>query len=157
MSKKWILPRFSEEDITKILEQEARAFRDEMERNQREYFAARKLAAKGSRSGTCVFTVEPCTRGQIWELRRKYEGFYDLQMSLLKQFPREAGRMGDERTLPFMPGPVNHVNESISEDHLVNLESYLQILIGQPAHISRSAIVANVIALRRGGKIAKPV
>lgn len=52
--------------------------------------------------------------GRCWELSRYYHDFYDFQIALLTQFEEEAGNRGKPRTLPFMPGPVTHVTDAIS-------------------------------------------
>lgn len=80
---------------------------------------------------------------EFWRLRRRYEDFYDLHVSLLAKFPQEAGKLGDKRTLPYLPGRVNYVTMSISEGRRANLDAYLCQLIDQPAHISRSTLVGN--------------
>ncbi|RSL54599.1 hypothetical protein CEP54_009779 [Fusarium duplospermum] len=77
-------------------------------------------------SGEYVFIIEACFVGVgVWELVRRYEDFYDLQINLLSQFPREAGNTGDKRTLPYMPGPVENVTETVSKTRRINLDAYL--------------------------------
>ena len=63
------------------------------------------------------FVIEAALEdGRHWELSRYYEDFYDFQISLLREFPAEAGNTGTQkRTLPYMPGPVNYVTDAITE------------------------------------------
>ncbi|RSM07311.1 hypothetical protein CDV31_008676 [Fusarium ambrosium] len=105
-------------------------------------------------SGEYVFIVEACFVGVgVWELIRPYEDFYDLQINLLAEFPREAGNTGDKRTLPYMPGPVDNVTEEISRIRRVNLDAYLCKLVDQPAHISRSNVVGKFFTPRERDQI----
>lgn len=83
-------------------------------------------------------------------LCRYYQDFYDFQIKLLDEFPDEAGRTGRKRILPFMPGPLTYVNDSISSQRRANLDDYVRKLVLLPAHISRSPIVQQLFALRAG-------
>lgn len=88
--------------------------------------------------------------GRWWELSRYYHDFYDFQISLLQQFEDEAGNKGRPRTLPFMPGPVTHVTNAISNGRRQNLDEYVKKLLAMPPHISRSQIVRQLFAPRAG-------
>lgn len=88
--------------------------------------------------------------GRHWELSRYYEDFYDFQIALLTEFPSEAGNSGQKRTLPYMPGPVNYVTDSITEGRQHNLDSYVKTLLQQPAYISRCTLVKQFFAPREG-------
>ncbi|KAI8663090.1 PX domain-containing protein [Fusarium sp. Ph1] len=79
---------------------------------------------------------------EFWRLRREYQDFYDLHVSLLDtKLLQKADSLG--QTLPYMPGPVGNVTMSISEGRLKHLDTYLSYLVRQPAHISRSKLVRN--------------
>ncbi|GAM88235.1 hypothetical protein ANO11243_062660 [Dothideomycetidae sp. 11243] len=97
------------------------------------------------------FIVE-CTmaNGSHWDLSRIYEDFYELQINLIKAFPEEAGQTGQQRILPFMPGPVQFVTDKISEGRRENLDQYLRNLLGLGAHITRSALVGGFFSPRPG-------
>ena len=82
--------------------------------------------------------------GRWFELSRYYADFYDFQIALLESFPEEAGNKGKPRTLPFMPGPVAHVTDAISNGRRQNLDEYIQKIIGMPPHISKSLLVRNL-------------
>ncbi|KAK7208450.1 hypothetical protein BZA70DRAFT_273761 [Myxozyma melibiosi] len=88
--------------------------------------------------------------GTFRNLCRYYEDFYDFQIRLLDEFPDEAGRTGRQRILPFIPGPVTYVNDSISSQRRVNLDEYVRKLVALPPYISRSSLVKGLFALREG-------
>ncbi|KAL4812650.1 hypothetical protein BDW67DRAFT_120942 [Aspergillus spinulosporus] len=88
--------------------------------------------------------------GRCWELSRYYHDFYDFQIALLTQFEEEAGNRGKPRTLPFMPGPVAHVTDAISDGRRHNLDEYIKKLLAMPPHISRCALVRQLFAPRPG-------
>ncbi len=89
--------------------------------------------------------------GRTWELSRYYEDFYDFQIALLTEFPVEAGTTGDkQRTLPYMPGPVNYVTDAITEGRRNNLDAYVKNLLAQPEYISKCNLVKQFFAPREG-------
>lgn len=88
--------------------------------------------------------------GTHWELSRFYHDFYDFQIALLTQFEEEAGHNGKSRTLPFMPGPVTHVTDAISNGRRQNLDDYIKKLLAMPPHISRCPLVCKLFAPRPG-------
>ncbi|KAI1913409.1 bud emergence protein 1 [Ophidiomyces ophidiicola] len=88
--------------------------------------------------------------GRWWELARYYHDFYDFQIALLAQFEEEAGNKGSPRTLPFMPGPVTHVTNAISNGRRQNLDEYIKKLLSMPPHISRCQLVRQLFAPRAG-------
>lgn len=88
--------------------------------------------------------------GRCWELSRYYHDFYDFQIALLTQFEDEAGNRGRGRTLPFMPGPVTHVTDAISNGRRQNLDEYIKKLLSMPPHISRCQLVRELFSPREG-------
>ena len=89
--------------------------------------------------------------GRTWELSRYYEDFYDFQIALLTEFPVEAGTTGDkQRTLPYMPGPVNYVTDAITEGRRHNLDAYVKNLLAQPPYIATCNLVKQFFAPREG-------
>ncbi|KAJ5571877.1 hypothetical protein N7535_005537 [Penicillium sp. DV-2018c] len=88
--------------------------------------------------------------GRCWELSRYYHDFYDFQIALLTQFEDEAGNRGRTRTLPYMPGPVTHVTDAISNGRRQNLDEYIKKLLSMPPHISRCQLVRDLFAPREG-------
>ncbi|KAF9892332.1 bud emergence protein 1 [Aspergillus nanangensis] len=88
--------------------------------------------------------------GRCWELSRYYHDFYDFQIALLTQFEDEAGNRGRQRTLPFMPGPVTHVTDAISNGRRQNLDEYIKKLLSMPTHIARCQLVRQLFAPRPG-------
>lgn len=98
------------------------------------------------------FVIEAALEdGRHWELSRYYEDFYDFQISLLREFPAEAGNTGTQkRSLPYMPGPVNYVTDAITEGRQHNLDAYVKNLLTQPPYISRCTLVKQFFAPREG-------
>ncbi|CAH0017396.1 unnamed protein product [Clonostachys rhizophaga] len=95
--------------------------------------------------------------GRHWELSRYYEDFYDFQIALLTEFPAEAGNTGQQkRSLPYMPGPVNYVNDAITEGRLHNLDAYVKNLLNQPHYISRCMLVKQFFHPREGDYESDP-
>jgi bud emergence protein 1 len=88
--------------------------------------------------------------GRWWELSRYYADFYDFQIALLEMFPEEAGMKGKPRSLPFMPGPVAHVTDAISNGRRQNLDEYIKNIVGMPPHISKSMLVRNLFKPKPG-------
>jgi bud emergence protein 1 len=89
--------------------------------------------------------------GRTWELARYYEDFYDFQIALLTEFPVEAGTTGKkQRTLPYMPGPVNYVTDAITEGRRHNLDAYVKNLLAQPPYIAKCNLVKQFFAPREG-------
>ncbi|KIX02334.1 uncharacterized protein Z518_08275 [Rhinocladiella mackenziei CBS 650.93] len=88
--------------------------------------------------------------GRWWELSRYYADFYDFQIALLEMFPEEAGNRGKPRTLPFMPGPVAHVTDAISNGRRQNLDEYIKKIVAMPNHISKSMLVRNLFKPKPG-------
>lgn len=88
--------------------------------------------------------------GRHWELSRFYQNFYDFQISLLQQFPKEADSNGGTRILPYMPGPVTYVTDAISNGRRESLNDYVKKLLSLPAYISRCQLVRELFAPREG-------
>lgn len=94
--------------------------------------------------------------GRHWALRRFYEDFYDCQITLLKTFPEEAGQNNPAaRTLPFMPGPVTFVTDSISSARRTSLDEYIKKLLEMPPHISKCQLIRELFT-PRPNDIEKP-
>lgn len=88
--------------------------------------------------------------GSNWVLSRIYEDFYELQINLINSFPEEAGKTGEKRTLPYMPGPVQFVTDKISEGRRETLDQYLKQLLEMGPHITQSTLMRNFFAPREG-------
>lgn len=88
--------------------------------------------------------------GRHRNLCRYYEDFYDFQIALLEEFPMEAGRTGEQRILPFMPGPLTYVDDTISAQRRADLHVYVEELCTLPAHVVRSPLVQNLFSAREG-------
>lgn len=88
--------------------------------------------------------------GRHWELSRIYQNFYDFQIALLQQFPKEAVYNSGTRVLPFMPGPVSYVTDSISNGRRESLDDYVKKLLALPPYISKCQLVRELFAPREG-------
>lgn len=89
--------------------------------------------------------------GRWWELSRYYADFYDFQIALLEAFPAEAGNVeGKSRTLPYMPGPVAHVTDAISNGRRENLDHYIKQIVAMPPHISKGTLVRKLFQPKPG-------
>ena len=88
--------------------------------------------------------------GRHWELSRYYNDFYDFQIKLLEGFPEEAGNRGKARTLPFMPGPVAHVTDAISNGRRQNLDEYIRKILSMAPHISKCSLLRQFFSPRQG-------
>ncbi|KAG2233987.1 hypothetical protein INT48_006479 [Thamnidium elegans] len=74
-------------------------------------------------------------------LYRLYDDFYDFQMNFLQEFPAEAGKQDRDRILPYMPGPLDTVNDDITADRARDLSKYCDDLIKLPRYLAESAWV----------------
>ena len=88
--------------------------------------------------------------GSVWELCRFYQNFYDFQIALLREFPKEADSSAGARTLPYMPGPVTYVTDAISNGRRESLNDYVKKLLALPPYISRCHLVRELFAPREG-------
>jgi len=88
-------------------------------------------------------------------LFRVYDDFYDFQVALLDTFPREAGRQPPEpRTLPFMPGPAQHVDDALTATRRIELDDYVHNLcnLGKTGsrYILEHIVVRKFLSLKPG-------
>lgn len=86
-------------------------------------------------------------------LFRSYNDFYDFQVQLLDTFPHEAGRDGSDRILPYMPGPVPHVDAEISAARRQELDEYLHLLASlrfSARHVLEHRLIREFLALKPG-------
>ncbi|KAI9488112.1 hypothetical protein BDB00DRAFT_850094 [Zychaea mexicana] len=81
------------------------------------------------------------TNGRHRVLYRLYEDFYDFQISLLSEYPLEAGKADRERILPYMPGPLTDVDEEITAERQRDLDKYCRELLSLPRYLAESPIV----------------
>jgi bud emergence protein 1 len=90
-------------------------------------------------------------------LYRCYNDFYDFQIDLLEKFPREAGREVENpspRLIPYMPGPVEHVDDEITLTRKDELDKYLRSLCKlketTAKYILESMVVRTFLAIKPG-------
>lgn len=90
-------------------------------------------------------------------LYRCYNDFYDFQIELLDKFPRDAGREVENpspRLIPYMPGPVEHVDDEITLTRKDELDKYLRSLCKLKETIAKylleSVVVRKFLAIKPG-------
>ncbi|KAI9001151.1 hypothetical protein BD414DRAFT_519257 [Trametes punicea] len=87
-------------------------------------------------------------------LFRSYNDFYDFQVELLNTFPYEAGRPDPStRILPYMPGPVEYVDNEITMTRKGELDEYLHKLCDLKSYaryILEHPLVRQFCALKAG-------
>lgn len=88
-------------------------------------------------------------------LFRVYNDFYDFQVALLDAFPREAGRQPPSpRILPYMPGPAEEVDQTLTATRRAELNEYLHKLCNlSPSgarYILEHRVVREFLALKPG-------
>jgi bud emergence protein 1 len=96
--------------------------------------------------------------GSVRSLCRYYEDFFNFHQKLLSTWPHEGGKFDTkdkkERILPFIPGPVVDVTESLCHKRLIDLNEYLIILLQLPDYISKSSLVISFFDLMDGDEIS---
>ncbi|CCF58468.1 hypothetical protein KAFR_0E03160 [Kazachstania africana CBS 2517] len=96
-------------------------------------------------------------KNKLRKLRRYYQDFYDLQVKLLDTFPSESGKLRDKngqwtkRIIPYIPGPVPYVTDTITQKRKEDLNIYIKDLIKLPEYISHSSMVNSLFELRDNG------
>jgi len=88
--------------------------------------------------------------GRHRNLCRYYEDFYNFQIALLATFPVEGGSTGQNRILPFIPGPTQYVTDAIAEERKEDLDLYVRDLCRLPPHITNHELVKTFFAPREG-------
>ncbi|ORZ21515.1 hypothetical protein BCR42DRAFT_488573 [Absidia repens] len=84
-------------------------------------------------------------------LRRTYECFYQSHVHMLQTFPEEAGKGEKRRILPFMPGPLDEVDDYITEQRREDLDLYCKTLLALPFYLSTCNIVqVELLGLKNG-------
>lgn len=92
-------------------------------------------------------------------LYRLYDDFYEFQCALMDEHPVEAGRElppdaqpGEalKRTIPRMPGPVDHVDEVVCAQRVDDLTVYLKGLCGLPDYMRADPLFYEFFVPRAG-------
>ncbi|KAG0315463.1 bud emergence protein 1 [Dissophora globulifera] len=95
--------------------------------------------------------------GAIRNLFRLYEDFYNFHIALLEEFPEESGRVGDHpRILPFMPIPLQDVNDTVSASRRKDLDAYVQDLCKLPNRVMQHPLVEHLFAVKDGDMETPP-
>lgn len=97
------------------------------------------------------------SNGRMRTLKRSYQDFYDLQVQLLDTYPAESGKLRDKsgqwtkRIMPYIPGPVPYVTDTITKKRMDDLDIYVKELIKLPEYISNSTLVNHLFNVRNNG------
>ncbi|CAG62555.1 uncharacterized protein GVI51_M05291 [Nakaseomyces glabratus] len=95
--------------------------------------------------------------GRARRLKRYYQDFYDLQVQLLDAFPAESGKLRDangnwtRRIMPYIPGPVPYVTDTITKKRREDLNIYVADLIRLPKYITSSRMIQNIFRVKNNG------
>jgi bud emergence protein 1 len=105
-------------------------------------------------------------------LYRNYDDFYAFQLDLLDTWPVEAGRekrdpngpplTEADRILPYMPGPVDNVDEAVTVERRADLDIYVHELVALAEHplsadyILRCDLVRRFFSQKPGDVILPP-
>lgn len=114
----------------------------------------------------------PLPRQIAMVLYRNYDDFYAFQLDLLDGWPVEAGRekrdpnspplTEADRILPYMPGPVENVDEAVTVERRADLDIYVHELValaGPPTsadYILRCDLVRRFFSQKPGDVILPP-
>lgn len=90
-------------------------------------------------------SAQPLPNAKQLVLFRSYNDFYDFQIDILDAFPTEGGRPNKEtRILPYMPGPVDHVDNAVTNMRRGELDIYLHELC-ELQHTARYIVESRLI------------
>ena len=62
-----------------------------------------------------------------YSLQKTFDDFYNFHTGLIFQFPEEAGRRSQKRTLPDLPLQTAFVSESMAAQRRGELDRYLKV------------------------------
>lgn len=60
---------------------------------------------------------------------------------MLQAYPTEAGKEERERILPYMPGPLTYVDETVTSERQADLNEYCKDLLNLPKYLSNCDLV----------------
>ncbi|GMM29852.1 phosphatidylinositol-3-phosphate-binding protein [Martiniozyma asiatica (nom. inval.)] len=88
---------------------------------------------------------------------RYYEDFFNYHQKLLTAWPNEGGKIDKkDRILPYIPGPLVDINESLCHKRMNDLNEYLTKLLRLPDYISKSSLVSSFFDVLEGDRQEKP-
>ena len=82
-------------------------------------------------------------------LFRTYDDFYILLVSLLTHFPKESGRKGRARQIPFLKAPQKNANAALVQKQRLELEVYVNELLKLNKRIKESAAMHKFLQPRQ--------
>ncbi|KAJ3252592.1 bud emergence protein 1 [Boothiomyces macroporosus] len=83
-------------------------------------------------------------------LKRNYDDFWALQVTLISRFPVEAGRGGEPRSIPFLAPPQGQMTPQQAQQCRFDLHRYLSELVIIPEHVLDSEHVSKFFLVRPG-------
>ncbi|KAJ3269608.1 bud emergence protein 1 [Terramyces sp. JEL0728] len=83
-------------------------------------------------------------------LKRNYDDFWALQVTLITRFPVEAGRGGEPRSIPFLAPPQGQMTPQQAQQCRFDLHRYLSELVIIPEHVLDSEHVSKFFLVRAG-------
>ncbi|CAO3641329.1 unnamed protein product [Cunninghamella echinulata] len=81
--------------------------------------------------------------GKYRVLYRTYEDFYKFHIQLMQDYPEEGGKRDQPRIIPYMPGPLDIIDEEITKERRKDLDRYCKQLLMLPLYISESKLIQN--------------
>jgi hypothetical protein len=93
----------------------------------------------------CAFLIEVENGRETYSVVRVFEEFVELQKSLLNAFPKEAGKTGGIRTIPYLPTSLGVLDDTGVKKACQEVNRYLRQLVELPEFISRSVLVSNFL------------
>lgn len=77
-----------------------------------------------------------------YTIYKRYEDFYTLHRTLLKEFPHLAGKSNPhERLIPFFPAPVQQVTSAIMKKRRFDIDMYMRRLMVLPEEVTKGDTV----------------
>jgi len=98
-----------------------------------------------------VFTLEVVREKATYGLQKTFDEFFDFHTAIIFQFPEEAGRRSQRRTLPDLPLQTVFVSESIAAQRRMELDRYIKKIFQLPEKISNSTYVLKFLEPKEGG------
>jgi len=103
-----------------------------------------------------IYYIEVTREKATYILPKNYDDFFNFHTGLIFQFPEEAGRRNQKRTLPDLPPQIMFVSESVASQRRFELDRYLKKLFALSEKIALSAYVLKFLEPKDGNPISLP-
>jgi len=97
-----------------------------------------------------TFTLEVVREKATYGLQKVFDDFFNFHTGLIFQFPEEAGRRSQKRTLPDLPCQTVFVSDSIAAQRRMELDRYMKKLFQLPEKITASSYVTKFLEPKDG-------